>query len=375
MGVWILKKSSRDELFDFILKVSMIVLFSVGAVVFSYPILSDSINNYYDQKMMSNYLEESNEKTRVEALEKLALLEAENKLLLNERNVRNIPGMGLVEDPFSVRGESQDEAYFRSFLLGSVYIPGIKVSLPLFSETNNSLLEKGATVLQGTSFPVGGSGSHSVITGHSGLPSKRLFTDLERVEMGDLFYVSVGDSMLAYKVISFNTVLPHETDLLVIEDDRDLVTLLTCVPYMVNTHRLLVTGERVPFVADEVVEEIAAVNSYHTTRVFWSFGALAVFLDLSGLLAYRKYRYYVNSKKVFPLNFGVDVGGSLLGLYSRWMRRDLGIKAVSDSSGFVDFGLVNGGSYWVNAKYRVFIRKGAFVVYRKDSLVKWVRVK
>ena len=101
---------------------------------------------------------------------------------------------------------------------------------------------------------------------------------------------------------------------------------------------------------------------------------LQLVLVLSGFLAYRKYRYYVNSKKVFPLNFVVEVGGSSLGLYSRWMRRDLRIRAVSDSSGFVDFGLVNGGSYWVDAKYRVFVRKGAFVVYRKDSLVKWVKV-
>ncbi|MGO3607855.1 MAG: class C sortase, partial [Pseudolactococcus laudensis] len=121
------------------------------------------------------------------------------------------------------------------------------VSLPIFDETNNELLEKGATVLQGTSFPIGGKGTHSVITGHTGLPEKKLFTDLEKLKKGDLFYIEVSGKKLAYRVERFKTVLPTELDSLKIEDSSDLVTLLTCTPYMINTHRLLVTGVRVGF--------------------------------------------------------------------------------------------------------------------------------
>lgn len=371
-----MRQRNRQELIDLLLKLGMIMLFTVGALIFSYPFISDSINNYYDQKMMNSQLKSTNETVKLENEIRLKEWELKNQQMLDEKYSKNIPGLGLVEDPFSDsvgQGEVPGESYYREHLLGAIYIPKIKVSLPVFDETNNTLLEKGATLLQGTSYPIGGIDTHSVITSHSGLPEKKLFTDLERLEVGDLFYVEVGSEMLAYEVYQLSVVLPHEIDAVTIQEGLDQVTLLTCTPYMINTHRLLVSGKRVDFVAEEVNEQIEEVVQYHSQRVYWNISMLVGFLLLSGFLAYSRYRYYLITKKKFLLSFDLterDVDEEF-GLFSFLGNERLGIRARPNANGVLSFGEIPGGTYWIapvdskkmRFKIKAKIKKGRFVVY------------
>ena len=179
-----MNERQRNERINLLLKLVMAILFMTGAVIFSYPFVVDAINNYYDQKMIERIQLENEERFLQEREERLAEMARQNEELLKNKQTTNIPGMGLVEDPFeAVVGQDTNPGreYFEEHTVGAIYIPAIHVSLPLFNETNYTLLEKGATVLQGTSFPIGGENTHSVITGHSGLPNKLLFTELEKL--------------------------------------------------------------------------------------------------------------------------------------------------------------------------------------------------
>ena len=138
--------------------------------------------------------------------------------------------------------------------MGYVVIPKISVNLPIYHGTENDSLERGIGHLLGSSLPVGGESTHSILSGHSGMASQKMFTDLEQLIVGDVFYLHILNETLAYQVVEINTVLPYDTSLLGIVPGEDLCTLVTCTPYGVNTHRLLVRGSRVPF------EEAAALT-------------------------------------------------------------------------------------------------------------------
>lgn len=332
----------------------MITLFTLGALVFTYPFTSDAINNFYDQKMMKEQLVNANEETRQKREARIEELAKINESLSSEIGRKNLPGIGIVEDPFAnniTNNENPGEAYFRDHLLGAIYIPKIKVSLPIFDETNDTLLEKGSTLLQGTSYPIGGDDTHSVITSHSGLPEKRLFTDLEKLEHGDMFFIEIGDDILAYEIFDFNTVLPHEIESLAIQDGRDLVTLLTCTPYMINTHRLLVTGKRVDYQPGAIETQVNQVKNYHETRVFVIIGALAIFLALAITWAIQKYRFYMRSQKLYSLKFLLNGNDKqTYQLYSLLGYEVSNYNATSNQDGEVDFGLVFGKNYWIGIK-------------------------
>lgn len=137
-------------------------------------------------------------------------------------------------------------------IMGYVNIPKISVNLPIYHGTTPQVLEKGVGHLQNTSLPVGGESTHAVLTGHTGLAGKRLFTDLSQLQAGDVFYLHILGQTLAYQVTEILIVEPDETEHLVVEQGEDLVTLLTCHPYGLNTHRLLVRGSRIPY--EEAVE-------------------------------------------------------------------------------------------------------------------------
>ena len=153
-------------------------------------------------------------------------------------------------------------------IMGYLEIPKLDVELPIFHGTEEETLDRGLGHLLGSSLPVGGTGTHCVITGHSGLAGQRMFSDLDKLELTDVFYLKVLDETLAYKVMAINTVLPVDTSELAIDPRRDDVTLVTCTPYGVNTHRLLVRGERISYeIASEraekqIVEEISAASNW-----------------------------------------------------------------------------------------------------------------
>ena len=146
-------------------------------------------------------------------------------------------------------------------IMGYVVIPNIQVNLPIFHGTADGTLAKGVGHLLGSSLPVGGKGTHTVLTGHSGMASQKLFSDLPGMKVGDIFYLDILGQRLAYEVKEINTVLPYDTSLLEIEPEEDLCTLVTCTPYGVNTHRLLVRGVRIPYEepAEEELTEIEFV--------------------------------------------------------------------------------------------------------------------
>ena len=240
-----------------VLTATIVLLFITGAVIFFYPFIANAINTYYANQMVETVQKEANDQF---LKEKKARLRKEKKAA---RETATKQVIGLTEDMFDVdesdyRPLSKED--YQKHLIGSVYIPKISVGLPLFDETTDDLLEQGATLLQGTSYPTGGYSTHSVITSHSGLPEKKLFTDLEKLKVGDYFLVNNLDKTMKYEIESIKEVLPTETDDLVIQEGKDMMTLLTCTPYMINTHRLLVTGHRVPYTEDEAKEEISSVK-------------------------------------------------------------------------------------------------------------------
>ena len=132
-------------------------------------------------------------------------------------------------------------------VMGYIRIPSIKVELPIYHGTSEPVLQVGVGHLENTSLPVGGSSTHAVLTGHRGLPSAKLFTELDMVKVGDVFYIKILGETLAYEVDQILTVLPTEMQALNIEKGKDYVTLVTCTPYAVNTHRMLVRGHRIPY--------------------------------------------------------------------------------------------------------------------------------
>lgn len=161
-------------------------------------------------------------------------------------------------------------------------IPKINVYLPVQHGTDAETLERAVGHVVGTSLPVGGSNTHAVLSAHSGMASSKLFSDIDQLEKGDIFYIHVLGEVLAYEVDAINTVLPTDTSLLQIEDGKDLVTLVTCTPFGVNTHRLLVRGHRVPYVPEreaEAAETQKATSSWtqhYLTGLGIGLGAVAV---------------------------------------------------------------------------------------------------
>ena len=167
-------------------------------------------------------------------------------------------------------------------MMGQIEIPSIDVLLPIFHTTTEDVLNRGVGHIEGTSFPVGGQGSHAVLTGHSGLPHARMFTDLEEIEIGDVFFVRVLDYTLAYKIDERSVVLPHEIETLRINQEADFITLITCTPYAVNSHRLLIRGFRVPYIPG-MEEEIVYIlgDSINWRRVIiFVFGGVFIVLRI-----------------------------------------------------------------------------------------------
>lgn len=225
-----------------------ILLMLIGAGILLYPTISNLWNEYLHHKLISGYTEE------VEVLSP----EVKSELLEEAREYNRQHKVNTIMDAFGDENEyvlthpydtmlAVDDTGMMCYL----EIPRIKEKMVVFHGISAKVLEKGVGHIEGTSLPVGGESTHTVMSAHRGLPSAKLFTDLDQIVVGDQFYVHVLDEHLAYEVDQINTVLPEETSLLDIEPGQDLATLVTCTPYGVNTHRLLVRGHRVPYVPPE----------------------------------------------------------------------------------------------------------------------------
>lgn len=218
----------------------------IGLLAVTYPSAASWFAQANQSQVITNYLTEVHE---VEP-DRFAQLEA-------ARNYNDALSSSAVLEPNthlpSSGGSSSNTALEydqmlmvnASGLMGRVQIPSIDVDLPIFHGTSDEVLLRGAGHLQGTSLPVGGESTHTVITAHRGLASATMFTNLNRVELGDTFTIGVFDEVLTYRVIETQVIAPTETEHLRVEAGRDLATLVTCTPLGINSHRIVVTGERV----------------------------------------------------------------------------------------------------------------------------------
>ena len=270
--------------------IGLVLVFLLALGLMLYPVISNRINAKYASEIQTTY-EAVIEDTDNSEL----LLEKEAAIRYNESI---IPG-ATDTDSYSqeaLKAASQDYETLLNVagdsIMGYVQIPKINVSLPIYHGTGNDSLERGIGHLLGSSLPVGGESTHTILTAHSGMASQKMFSDLPQLKVGDVFYLKVLGETLAYQVDQINTVLPHDTTYLGIEQGEDLCTLVTCTPFGVNTHRLLVRGERIPYEEAEVIvettQEVVAESTWeqnYLKGIFIGFGAVAV-LGITGFIVW-----------------------------------------------------------------------------------------
>lgn len=230
-----------------------VIVFLAAMGFTAYPIISSKVNAKYASEIQTTYEEVLQEADNSD------LIEAKEKAIAYNNSIT--PGAS-VEDAYSQEALLTATRDYEGLLniagdgiMGYVKIPKIGVQLPIYHGTDNDSLERGIGHLLGSSLPVGGDSTHTILTAHSGMASQKMFSDLPQLTIGDVFYLRILGETLAYQVDQINTVLPHDTTFLGIEQGEDLATLVTCTPFGVNTHRLLVRGERIPYEEAEIIVE------------------------------------------------------------------------------------------------------------------------
>lgn len=246
----------------------------VGLSILNYPFISQWVNRRSESQAVESYEKQTDiledEKKRIIKQE----AEAYNKELLEKQTG--------VSDGFSMQNK-RDDIYEEILnpsgdgIMGVLRIPKIQVHLPVYHGTSAKVLEEGVGHLYGSSFPTGGEGTHSVLSSHRGLPSKTLFTDLDQIKEGDLFFLDILGEEMAYRVEAILTVEPEETDALEIIPGKDYVTLVTCTPYGINSHRLLVRGERISWEEkDKEPEENEAYGIWRWMKILFIVSAVVI---------------------------------------------------------------------------------------------------
>ena len=234
------------------------VTFLLALGIMLYPLISTAYNEKHQSKIHTQYQQ------AVEQADDTEKQQARERAIDYNQSIQ--PGTQLV-DAFSneaLIGASEEYGDLLNLagdgIMGYVNIPAIAVHLPIYHGTEDTTLEIGIGHLLGSSLPVGGESTHTILTAHSGMASSKMFTDLPQLQIGDVFYLEVLGETLVYQVDQIKTVLPCDTTYLGIEPGADYCTLVTCTPYAVNTHRLLVRGSRIPYEeAEEIVEETTPI--------------------------------------------------------------------------------------------------------------------
>lgn len=284
---------------NFVWNIFFALVFLAGAGVFLYPTVSDMWNQYRNVRLVSRYDEAVTD-----------LSDNEYEKLWNEAKEYNAEHpVNSIVDAF---GEKDDYVLTQPYdqvldpngegLMGSIEIPKINAKLAIYHGLSKTVLEKGVGHVEGTSLPVGGKSTHAVLAAHRGLPSAKLFTDLDQMKKGDIFILHILGKNLAYKVDQIRTVLPEETGELDIVEGEDHVTLVTCTPYGVNTHRLLVRGIRTKYAEgeirnDETISHRLAVTDPRKVLA----GGFAVLIVLI-LLIYLSVRYRDKKRRLRQLS-------------------------------------------------------------------------
>lgn len=261
-----------------------ILMFSIGMLIMLYPVISSHINSVSYNDIIKEYTNITNEYSNVENEQLISLADNYNKQLDSYS----------IMDVFSDPNREVSEEYINTLnidgkgLMGYIYIPKIDVRIPIYHGTSSEVLEKGVGHLEGSSFPIGGINTHAILSAHRGLPSAKLFTDLDQLQIGDEFYIYILDKTLAYEVDQILVVEPSETEALQLQEGKDYITLVTCTPYAINTHRLLVRGTQVEYIEKIVQEAKVEKKTSNSDKILYIGIIIAVLLLIFAIIQIRK---------------------------------------------------------------------------------------
>lgn len=250
-----------------------ILIFIIGFAIMIYPVVSQFYYRIESNQEMQHFEDKTSKLNSEEIKKRIRLADAYNHYLKSTK----------LSDPYSDSEKKKGVAEYARMLevhemIGHINIPRINQDIPIYAGTSEFVLQKGVGHLEGTSLPIGGKGTHLVLTAHRGLPTAKLFRNLNRMKKGDVFFVHNIEKVLAYEVDNIQTVEPTNFEPVMIKNDKDYCTLLTCTPYMINSHRLLVRGHRIPYIAHKEKKETLSHrrNTYYMLMAF----ILIIFITL-----------------------------------------------------------------------------------------------
>ena len=282
-----MNKAIKEKLVIFL----FILMILIGLGIILYPIISNQINEKRYQNVIKTYQYTVTKKTTGE----------NEKLLTEAREYNRTLSFGRIVDVFQNPNQTSSTEYLsilnvnNNGMMGYISIPKIDVRIPIYHGTSSDILQKGVGHLEGSSLPIGGESTHAILSAHRGLPSSRLFTDLDQLKEGDIFYIYILDEVLAYKVNQILITEPSETEALEIVNGKDYVTLVTCTPYAVNTHRLLVRGKRIEY--DKQIEKQTVQNKSLSTADIILYISLIISIILIIIVIVTIIRYKKKKRK------------------------------------------------------------------------------
>ena len=264
-----------------------ILMIVVGLGIILFPLISNQVNEIHYQEVIGTYDDTVTQKTEIE----------NDQMLIKAREYNSSLSSTKIVDVFQNPVQTNSSEYLSILnvddngMMGYISIPKIDVRIPIYHGTSSDILQKGVGHLEGSSLPVGGESTHTILSAHRGLPSSRLFTDLDQLKEGDIFYIYVLDEVLAYQVDQVLVTEPSETEALKIVDDKDYITLVTCTPYAVNTHRLLVRGERIEYnkqVEEQTVEDRSLSTADIILYVSLVIAILLIVITIIAIVRYKQ---------------------------------------------------------------------------------------
>ena len=235
------------------------ILFIAGLLLCAYPLIASVMDQNYQQSVIKTYQSEMNQTSDAKVQEAKKEAERYNEMLWQANGIivgnmeQGILGEESYQEQLNLSGTG---------MMGTISIPKINVNLPIYHGVEEEVLVNGVGHLPESSLPVGGENTHCLLTGHRGLPNAKLFTRLDEMEIGDLFFVTVCGEKLAYQVSEIEIIHPEDVEGLGIQMERDLVSMITCTPYGLNTKRLVVTGERIPYTEKQEQEIVPGSMSF-----------------------------------------------------------------------------------------------------------------
>lgn len=273
----------KNKLFNIIVTLLLII----GVSLVMYPTVADYWNSLHMSRAIAGYVEEVHSLDEQDYTQMIKAARDYNETLA-DRNRQINPDKDAWKLYTSMLSMTDDG------IMGYISIPKIRCELPIYHGTDASVLEVGVGHVAWSSLPIGGDGTHTVLSGHRGLPGSRLFTDIDKLEKGDIFTLKILNEILTYEVDQIQTVLPDELNALSIEKDQDYCTLVTCTPYAVNTHRLLVRGYRIENRTEETECVDKSQSRESDTKQLLIIIFIAVFICMSFIYFVRKRKGGIN---------------------------------------------------------------------------------